>query len=217
MADADRRELERCGAWHNGEWKGEAASKWRMTPEAVAIMDDYLIDQINATVGEDDELWHLGDFAMAPKPSDTKKHPAYVERCEGYRARIKCKNVNIIWGNHDLEIIGHLFKRAGRLEFLRSSNLGCDIVVCHYPFAVWHSSHRAAVNLYGHCHTTAENWLDTHMPGRRAIDVGVDNAKKVLGEFRPFSEDTDLVRLLGGEPGFSLDHHVPRNSKAPRE
>lgn len=34
------------------------------------------------------------------------------------------------------------------------------------------------------------------------MDVGVDNAKHLLGEYRPFSED-DIISILGAQPG----HH----------
>lgn len=84
------------------------------------------------------------------------------------------------------------------------------IVLSHYVQAVWNQSHRGAWMLYGHSHASAESWLDAAMPGRRSIDVGVDNAYRVLGEYRPFSFD-ELNEILSGRPGCSIDHHKEKS------
>jgi calcineurin-like phosphoesterase family protein len=210
LTEADKRALEENGgSWHNGTWKGERSSKWRITREAVEMMNDELINNINAIVGEDDILWHLGDFAFAPKEM-------YVRKCENYRRRILCKNVNIIWGNHDEpHLIKHLFNEN---HYLHSISLPKQnrIVLCHYALAVWDGSHRGNWHLYGHSHTTAEQWMNKNMPERRSIDVGVDNAKLLLGSYRPFSSE-ELSRILSKRQGFSMDHHIPKNSTAPSE
>lgn len=170
-------------------------------------MDKTIIDNINDMVEEHDILWHLGDFAFA------KEHE-YIRKCEQYRYRIRCQNVNMIWGNHDEpHLISHLFYEKHRLHDIY---LGRRIFLCHTAFCVWEDSHRGSWNLYGHSHTSAEEWMDTHMPGRRSIDVGVDNAYRLFGSYRPFSMD-DLESLLGNRAGFSTDHHIPKNSIAPRE
>ena len=50
--------------------------------------DDYIIDRINAHVMATDELFIIGDFCFSKKPGH-------------YRNRIKCRQVHLIWGNHD--------------------------------------------------------------------------------------------------------------------
>lgn len=50
--------------------------------ESVEWMDQTLIDNINAVVGSDDILWHLGDFSFAPY--------AVAKR---YRDAIKCQTM----------------------------------------------------------------------------------------------------------------------------
>src|ERR1700693_1395237 len=67
-------------------------AKVHCSRETIERMNDYLINKINETVGENDELWHLGDFAFSRY--DTNE----VGRL---RARINCKNIYLIWGNHD--------------------------------------------------------------------------------------------------------------------
>ena len=207
LADADKEALARDGAWHDGDWKGSRASRWKMTPEAVRMMDDELIAQINAVVQPNDTLWHLGDWCFAPKME-------YYNRARQYRDRINCRNVNLIWGNHDYRSIKDLFYHT--YDHFEIDVDGQMIVLCHYAHAVWNKSHRGSWHLYGHSHGGAEPWLDRNMPGRRSIDVGVDNAYKLFGKFRPFSMD-DLRATVGARPGFGMDHHVDPHSTRPPE
>lgn len=211
LTDLDKKALaENGGKWNNGRWKGDGASEWRISRDAIDMMNDELTDNINAMVGEDDILWHLGDFAFAPRDR-------YVHKCEFYRRRIRCQNINIIWGNHDEpHLIRHLFKEAYDLHKIPIPGERASIVLCHYAMAVWDGSHRGNWQLYGHSHTTAEPWMDQYMKGRRSLDVGVDNAKKLLGAYRPFSME-DLSRIMRSREGFSMDHHIPKNSTAPKE
>jgi calcineurin-like phosphoesterase family protein len=184
--------------WHDGEWKGHSASKHRMSREAISWMNKHLIDQINATVGPDDTLWHLGDFAFAPKN-------VYYKECMEYRNRIKCKNVFFVFGNHDNREISNLFTKCYDQICLSINNQMFHLN--HYCCAIWNKSHRGAIHLYGHSHSNAEDGLDRIMPGRKSMDVGVDNAKKLLGEYRPFSF-CEIIEIMRNRPGSSLDHHV---------
>jgi hypothetical protein len=47
-----------------------------------------------------------------------------------------------------------------------------------------------------------EDYLDSMWPERRSMDVGVDNAFRIFGEYRPFSE-YDILNLLSTRKG----HH----------
>lgn len=75
---------------------------------------------------------------------------------------------------------------------------GQVIVLDHYAGYVWFQSHRGSIQLYGHSHGTSEKALNELFPGRRALDVGVDNAYKVLGQYRPFSLDEVLQVIERG-------------------
>lgn len=217
LTDADRAALEaNGGSWHDGTWKGSRSSSWKISPEAVEAMNDHLFDNINKMVGVDDELWHLGDFAFVYSKSRNKqdKERDYYNKCREYRDRIKCRNVYLVWGNHDERNIKDLFTRTYDQFCIYAG--GQDIVVNHYAMAVWDSSHRGAWQLYGHSHSGAEPWMDQHMPGRRSFDVGVDNANKLLGDYRPFSY-AEVEKIMSTRKGFSMDHHVPANVTGPRE
>jgi calcineurin-like phosphoesterase family protein len=210
LGERDKEELSRIGVWHDGNWKGEDSSRWRMSDEAIDLMDRTLIDEINKIVGEKDILWHLGDFAMP----DKRKHNHY-NRCRYYRDQIRCQNVSMIWGNHDVRSIRDLFTQTYDLYMLRPSNYP-KVVMCHYAMAVWESSHRGNLHLYGHSHSEAEPWLEKTLVGRRSMDVGVDNAAKILGSYRPFTFD-EIVGRLSKRAGFAFDHHVDKMANTPKE
>ena len=211
LTAADQRALDNNGgSWNDGTWKGTRSSNWRITQDAIDMMDDTMIKNINDMVGENDILWHLGDFAFGVRDN-------YVRKCENYRRRINCKNVNIIWGNHDEPYqIRHLFKENHKLNDISLIDHRFRVVLCHYAMAVWDGSHRGNWQLYGHSHAGAEKWMNKFMAGRKSIDVGVDNAAILFGAYRPFSL-ADLEAILLKREGFSMDHHIPKNSTSPKE
>lgn len=202
----DKKALEEMGGkWHDGDWKGSRSSQWRISREAIELMDDTIINNINRMVGENDTLYHLGDWCFAPKGQ-------YYSIAKSYRQRIKCKEIYLIYGNHDSFQIRDLF--SGCYDILNVNVNNQRIVLCHYAMAIWDKSHRAAISLYGHSHSNAEEWLDTAMPGRRSMDVGVDNARIILGDYRPFSFD-EINNIMSKRNGFHFDHHGMR--KGPTE
>jgi len=208
LTDADKRALEANGGnWHRGDWKGNGSSNWRITDEAVRTMNDTLIDNINKVVGENDTLWHLGDWAFAPKQE-------YYRTCKLIRDRILCKNVYLIWGNHDRIEINNIFSGTFGLHQINVNKQ--KIVLCHYAMAVWDGSHRGTICLYGHSHANAEEWLNKTMPGRRSLDVGVDNAYKLLGDYRPFSFE-EIANIMAKRKGFHFDHHGMRSGPTEEE
>lgn len=81
---------------------------------------------------------------------------------------------------------------------------GQHIVLCHYAMRVWNKSHRGSWHLYGHSH----NSLETEVWGR-SMDVGVDSAKVILGDYRPFSFD-EISRILSKREFKGVDHHEER-------
>jgi calcineurin-like phosphoesterase family protein len=170
---------------------------FKIQQESVERMNAALIDNINAMVRPNDTLWHLGDFCFGP-------NGMVEEVAKRFRNRINCNTVNLIWGNHDRREISSAFNRT--FDKATINIKGQVIVLDHYAHAVWNKSHRGAWMLYGHSHSTAEKKLDEFMPGRRSIDVGVDNAFKVLGEYRPFSFD-ELNKMFAKKTGHSIDHH----------
>jgi len=145
--------------------------------------DDTLIDSINRVVGRNDRLVILGDFCYK-KPGK-------------YRQRLVCRHHFFILGNHDKEkqtraVFG------GNVWLAKMVKLKGGMVWCsHYPHCYWPQSHYGAYHAYGHLHNNTNHEEDMRMAAwdRRAMDVGVDHARLVLGEYRPFSEDEFFYAL----------------------
>jgi calcineurin-like phosphoesterase family protein len=140
---------------------------------SVERMDQTMLDHINAVVGPDDTLWHLGDFTFGD-----------YEKAEGYRRRIRCRNVHLIWGNHDRRpAVAPLFGRTYDQVMVRVE--GQLIFLNHYAMRVWDRSHRGAWHLYGHSHGRLPE-----DPSALAFDIGVD-----CHDFRPWSFDEIRERM----------------------
>lgn len=216
LAPVDRAELEKNGGrWHDGSWKGPREVKYKISPEGVEIMNTALIDKINAVVPKTSKLIHLGDFSINPK--DPSEYPHYVKRCAEFRERINCEQVYILWGNHDLpDELSHLFQWSGWKAKIELTKLDTCLVLDHYFNAVFDMSHRGALHCYGHSHSEIEEYVAKIMPGMRAMDVGVDNAAKILGDYRPFHLP-EIVNLLQDKPGFGFNPNVPLFYKGPSE
>lgn len=154
-------------------------------------MNDSMVEEINKFVGTCDTLWHLGDFAFNRK------------LIPGLLAKIDCKDVRLIFGNHDHEADGKLFAWAGHYHYLRHE--GKRFSLSHYPMTVWRSSHHGSIHLHGHSHGTHEPFKLEHMPAALSFDVGVD-----VHNFRPISMDEiiELARKRREAHGIcSADYH----------
>lgn len=176
--------------WDYKNFKNNICASW----SSVSKMDDHLIKKINEFVKKDDILWHLGDFCFGQKNN-------IQEIARNYRERINCRNVFLILGNHDHPKIKKIFESYEYYD-LKIDSL--HIVLSHYAQAFWNRSHNKSWMLYGHAHGTAEDWMDTNMPGRLSMDVGVDNIFRICGEYRPISL-TEIGEIFSKRKGFQID------------
>lgn len=155
-------------------------------------MDEELLWQINRLVQPDDILINLGDWCMGRKGS------------KYYRDRINCRTIHHVNGNHDRS------KDIRKAGFTTVSDYleihSKDVLVCmsHYPMLVWNRHHRGAYMLHGHCHNSLVlKGADIYK--RKILDVGVDSAYHLTGEYRPFKllEALDLCN----KEIIAVDHH----------
>lgn len=160
----------------------------------VEDMDTYIIDRLNHCVGENDVLYHLGDFSYWHGNVDAKE----------YRSRIRCRNVHLIVGNHDYKMLNYfrqnkLFSSISDLGRIKHD--GKEIVTCHYAMRVWNKSHYGVAHAYGHSHGTLPD-----DPNALSMDVGVDPMN-----FCPISWDQFWHRmsLKNFKP---IDHHGEDNA-----
>lgn len=124
--------------------------------------DAALIANWNATVGPDDTVWHLGDFALGPSDEAVA---ALLERLNGTK--------HLIIGNNDgpgtLKAPG--WATTGHYAEIRDGDTG--LVLCHYAFRTWNAMARGTLNLHGHSHGLLKT-------APKQYDVGVD-----VWDFRP--------------------------------
>ena len=146
--------------------------------------DEAILQNLNEVVMRRDRLVILGDFCL--------------EKPGRYRPRIKCAHIFFILGNHDKPqktrnvFGGNVWE--GRTVKCDRGNVFCS----HYPHAYWDDSHYGVCHAYGHLHYNQdhEDRMDLAFPERRSMDVGIDNAKRILGEHRAFTEDEFFDRTL---------------------
>ena len=154
--------------------------------------DNHLICQINDRVGRNDTLVILGDWCK-DKPGR-------------YRSRIRCRHTFFILGNHDKEAkIRNVFGgNVWQQKMVKLTN-GDRVWCSHFPTAYWDRCHWGVYHAYGHihCNDEREAAMDRSLHGRRSMDVGVDMARRLFGEYRPISE-VEFLCYLSGQPGHDI-------------
>jgi calcineurin-like phosphoesterase family protein len=138
-----------------------ARGLYRRPFASVAAMDREMVDRWNAVVAPEDEVWHLGDFAVRQPP----------ERVTSLLTALHGRKHLIVGNNDDSAVC-----RAGWESIQPYAEVGVDgahLVLCHYPFRTWRNMGRGWANLHGHSHGRL-----TPLP--RQFDVGVD-----VWDFRP--------------------------------
>jgi calcineurin-like phosphoesterase family protein len=124
--------------------------------------DAGLLARWNEAVAPGDEVWHLGDFALGPRP----------ERIAELLAALHGRK-HLIVGNNDGEATVNAAGWASVRHYAEIDEDGVRLVLCHYPFRTWNRMGRGVVNLHGHSHGRLK-------PMTRQYDVGVD-----ARDFRP--------------------------------
>ena len=140
-------------------------------------MDAILIECWNRVVGQDDEIWHLGDFAIRQR----------ADRIAELLAGLNGTKHLIIGNNDPPEILAQpgWASVAPYAELIEADR---RIVLCHYPFRTWRDMAKGAINLHGHSHGKLTGLT-------RQWDVGVD-----AWDFRPVTLAEILTRRRQKSP-----------------
>lgn len=170
--------------------------------ESLDQMNDAIVNSINAKVGENDILVHLGDWSFGG-----------FDKIEEFRNRIICKNIILFLGNHDHHIernkenIRSLFMHVTTYELLEISRPNGKEVdkykfICmHYPIASWDQMGIGVPHLHGHIHLPPE--LKIH--DGKSMDVGTDG-----NNLEPYSLD-EILEIMDSRPikplSLPRDHH----------
>lgn len=149
---------------------------WREGFSSVAEHDECLVENWNDTVRPDDQVWHLGDFALGGEQNAL----AMVGKLNGIK--------HLITGNHDHVWPGNRTSHRSQAKWLeagwssvqaygRRRVAGQNVLLCHFPyqgdhvgvdrFSEYRLHDRGLWLLHGHVHT---EWT---VQGRQ-INVGVD-------------------------------------------
>jgi calcineurin-like phosphoesterase family protein len=143
---------------------GGARGLFRRPFPTTAEMDAIMAARWNETVGPNDEIWHLGDFAVRQSPA---RMGELLEALAGLK--------HLIVGNNDGAATTGLSQWASVQHYAELQVDGTWLILCHYPLRTWNRIGRGALDLHGHSHGRLA-------PLPRQVDVGVD-----LWDFRPIT------------------------------
>lgn len=162
----------------------------------IEIMNNVIVNNINQVVGQDDVLIHLGDWSFGG-----------FDKIGEFWDRLVCKNIHLIFGNHDHHIINNrnnvmdLFLSTSYYETLVFS--GYTFKLMHYPISSWDGLGKGHIHLHGHTHLPTELRFGK---GKR-MDVGIDGHP----EFRPYNLKSEIIKLMDKRPiksEIDWDHHT---------
>jgi calcineurin-like phosphoesterase family protein len=148
-----------------------ARTFYRRPFPSVAEMDKAMIGRWNGAVQPDDEVWHLGDFAVR---QSTERVKFLLRALNGRK--------HLVAGNNDDNVVTECDEWHSVQAYAEVTIDGMRLVLCHYPFRTWRDMAKGAINLHGHSHGKLK-------PIPRQYDVGVD-----LWHFRPVKLSDILAR-----------------------
>jgi len=155
-------------------------------------MTEALIANWNATVGEKDIVYHLGDvsFLKAGQTFDV------LRRLNGFK--------HLVRGNHDNLNQQNLAEFESVADLKEIKVEGQRIVLCHYALMTWNKMHNGSWMLHGHSHGALK--VDET---KCRMDVGVD-ARALPGRpetYRPIPFEHIKLVMDAKQPFVPVDHH----------
>lgn len=159
----------------------------------------------NSVVGKEDHVFVLGDVALGRDKDATN----ILYGLNGYLYLIKGNHEKAVLSNENnkkrFEWIDKAFLLKVKDSQLRENGKNLKekyIYMHHYSCRVWDKSHHGSWHLYGHSHDS----LDKDNVWGKSMDVGVDSAYRILGEYRPFSYE-EVKNILKRRDTKIIDHH----------
>lgn len=167
-------------------------------------MTETIVNNINQLIKEDDLLIHCGDWSFGGKDNIFLLADA-----------IDCKNIICIEGNHDhhklefeIGVLDNIFMEFTQIGYYQVQ--GVKFMCSHYPCLIYHGQNKKnTYHFYGHVHGKLHFQNSVHsnyLLKNNSIDVGIDNAKQLFNEYRPFKLK-ELLTIVGENTQISIDHH----------
>ena len=160
-----------------------------------------LIKRWNSVVGDDDEVYYMGDLCM--RDVDTAKWVMHA---------LKGK-IHFIMGNHDRDKI---IKKIDRFETIHEYGTEIlvkddtitdkrakghqQIIMSHYPILSWNRSHYGSFHLHGHCHGSLMKSNQDYYK-RKVMDVGCN-----VIDYTPISYQ-EVKSVMDKRVIVNVDHH----------
>lgn len=148
-------------------------------------MNQYMIDQWNSVVGENDEVYYLGDLMYRMNPKHFVKY--ILSKLNGKKY--------LIPGNHDKRYMKHYiehFEWINEIEYLTHSvnNETYNFVLFHYPIISWDGMFRNHIHLHGHTHNNSiEDKMNYNIIGH------ILNVNCEFNDYKPLSINDIIERF----------------------
>ncbi|MBR2284162.1 MAG: hydrolase [Ruminococcus sp.] len=138
-------------------------------------MNEALISRWNSVVGEEDDIYVLGDVMYRSKTPPDK----ILSRLSGKK--------HLIVGNHDEDRLDdpdftRFFESID--NYLIIDDEGRKVVLFHYPILEWYGSYRGYYHVFGHIHNMDNDAQRIMLPNRMAFNAGAD-----IWDFTPVTLD----------------------------
>jgi calcineurin-like phosphoesterase family protein len=169
--------------------------------ETVEQMNERIIQNWNAVVSDNDDIFFLGDLSFA----GSAKTVDVVGQLKGRK--------HWILGNHDkgwakksaVNMFFHTREHYMEIDVLDTEvkNGKQRIILSHYPYLVWNKAHYGSWMLHGHSHGNCK-YPKNRM---RILDVGTDT-----NDFHPYSYSEIKLRMKTRR-FVSFDHHTEREEE----
>ena len=159
--------------------------------DTLSQMNDKIVNNINAKVGHDDCLIHVGDWSFGG-----------FDKIPEFRSRIVCQDIILILGNHDHHIKKNkensrdLFSHVSKLEEIQVGKT--MFILSHWPLEFWEYMKEGSFMIHGHLHNSGEK----RFKGGRKMDVGMDGSP----DFSPYHID-EIVHILERRTNDDSDRH----------
>jgi len=177
--------------------------------------DDTIIDTINKYVKKNDILYIVGDFSLGGR-----------ENVKKYRQRLNCLIIHVCLGNHDVHLAKNCVFADGTKAFdlftsvkdrIYKKIYGVHFDIGHWAKRAWQNGANGSINLHGDAHgnlTQYEKLLQIaddpylYKTGDlyKQMDVGIDVAYNMFGEYRPF-HISEILKIMEKRINLNVDHH----------
>lgn len=143
----------------------ENAIKFRVQFSSIKEHDEYIVNRWNSTVGENDTVYHLGDFSF-------RTTQEYIDKV---RSRLN-GSIKLVTGNHDTIIPKDVEVLTGIYEYNK-------IWLSHAP--IHPNELRGRVNIHGHVHASTiadKNYINVSCENINFTPINLKIIKHLITE-----------------------------------